>query len=287
MSVAVVEAGATGGGRSTSRCDSSSDDDWTSGALANLAAMFPSLEYDVIVSVLAGHGGSVEAAVEYLMSSFTAAGDTASGFVGMGGGGGGDGDPADVLEFRTGADIGGRPEVVPGFMYEEEEEDEEEEEEEEGSEIGSKAGVSSVGGAAVTPPPVMADEQDPLPTYEQAVWDTEFFRSAQDVVAVSASQQSSSSSSSSSFPSPRQLGLVSEEDINSTRETETNCDHQTTAKSKPRRKSKKLKKLASKLSMRRRLDYRAPLEETQQQHPLPQSYQPLIEDDEQPWTPPV
>ena len=42
------------------------------------------------------------------------------------------------------------------------------------------------------------------------------------------------------------------------------------------RKSKKLKKLASKLSMRRRLDYRAPLEETQQ-HPLPQSYQPLIE----------
>lgn len=93
MSVAVAE-----GPLLLSECNGESS------VLLDLNAMFPSLDHEVIVTVLQAHEGRVEAVVDYLMNVV--------------GGGGEEVDEEEELQGPFSDDIGGPPEIVPSFLQE-------------------------------------------------------------------------------------------------------------------------------------------------------------------------
>ena len=93
MSVAVAE-----GPSLLSECNGESS------VLLDLNAMFPSLDHEVIVTVLQAHEGRVEAVVDYLMNVV--------------GGGGEEVDEEEELQGPFSDDIGGPPEIVPSFLQE-------------------------------------------------------------------------------------------------------------------------------------------------------------------------
>ena len=72
--------------------------------LTDLAAMFPNVEHTELVTILRGHGGDVDATVDYLMALSL---QRESG-----------GGASDVLseQEQFSSEIGGLPEVLPSFM---------------------------------------------------------------------------------------------------------------------------------------------------------------------------
>lgn len=78
-------------------------DDDESSVLLDLSAMFPSLDHEVVVTVLQAHEGRVEAVVDYLMRIVA---------------GGGEEEEEEELQGPFNDDIGGPPEIVPSFLQE-------------------------------------------------------------------------------------------------------------------------------------------------------------------------
>lgn len=140
----------------------SSDEDEESSMLANLLAMFPSLEHEVIVTVLRAHDGRVQAAVEYLMNSTTDPTQEMGGAVGLALPI--HSDPARDMVGQFSDDIGGLPEMLPTFLFDREED-------ETNSEEGSARFLEEPEPNSPSPPQdggqgFIVDE--PLPTYEEA-----------------------------------------------------------------------------------------------------------------------
>lgn len=81
------------------------EDDEESSVLLDLSAMFPSLDHEVIVTVLQAHEGRVEAVVDYLMRI-------------VAGGGEEEEEVEEELQGPFNDDIGGPPEIVPSFLQE-------------------------------------------------------------------------------------------------------------------------------------------------------------------------
>lgn len=135
-----------------------SSDDEESSNIADLSAMFPTLDHDIILTVLQSHHGRLDAAVDYLMAASSVGGDghtpSQSGIETM--------YPAHDMEGRYSEDIGGLPEVVPTFEYDNED-DETETDEESTSSLDSSP----------EPDNNVLDEDDPLPTYEEACMGTD------------------------------------------------------------------------------------------------------------------
>lgn len=135
MSVAVAE-----GPSLLSECNGESS------VLLDLNAMFPSLDHEVIVTVLQAHEGRVEAVVDYLMNVV--------------GGGGEEVDEEEELQGPFSDDIGGPPEIVPSFLQEPAAEDDD---------IG---GPPEIVPSFLQEPAAddrsLTESPDPLPTYEQA-----------------------------------------------------------------------------------------------------------------------
>ena len=135
-----------------------SEDDEDTSMLADLVAMFPSLDHEVIVSVLQAHDGRIQAAVEYLMSSSSEDnGQLANTALGTG-----YFEPAHDMVGQFSDDIGGLPELLPRCLYEDESPDEEEEGE------GGHGSVAEECSNSDSPPGYLDVEDDPLPTYEEA-----------------------------------------------------------------------------------------------------------------------
>ncbi len=138
-----------------------SDEDEDSSMLADLLAMFPSLDHDVIVSVLQAHDGRLQAAVEYLMSSSGAdhtqgmGGGAAAGDMGLG--------PARDMVGQFSDDIGGLPEMLPTFLFDRDERTQSEDD---------PPFVEDLQEERVSPLPPQDGAQgfidEPLPTYEEA-----------------------------------------------------------------------------------------------------------------------
>ena len=175
MSVALAE-----GSSILSEC---SDD---SSVLLDLSAMFPSLDHEVIVTVLQAHEGRMEAVVDYLMNVV---------------GGGGEGEEAEELQGPFSDDIGGPPEIVPSFLQEPPAED-----------IGGppeivpsflqEPAAEDIGGPPEIVPsflPAAEDDDDPLPTYEQACMPIELGPPPYTCVAFSPAAES--------LPDPTPSGL--------------------------------------------------------------------------------
>lgn len=156
MSVAVAE-----GPSLLSGCNGESS------VLLDLNAMFPSLDHEVIVTVLQAHEGRVEAVVDYLMNVV--------------GGGGEEVDEEEELQGPFSDDIGGPPEIVPSFLQEPAAEDDDiggqpeimpsflQEPVAEGDDIG---GPPEIVPSFLQEPAAddrsLTESPDPLPTYEQA-----------------------------------------------------------------------------------------------------------------------
>lgn len=147
----------------------SPSEDGYSSMLADLVAMFPSLDYEVIVTVLQAHDGRIQATVEYLMTANTENGevtpvhteDLVLGCL----------NPARDMVGQFSDDIGGLPEVLPRFLCEGEVEDEDLSAEE--GEVESGGEDSSTGDAhSHSPMPPQGShgfvDTDPLPTYDEA-----------------------------------------------------------------------------------------------------------------------
>ena len=81
------------------------EDDDESSVLLDLSTMFPSLDHEVIVTVLQAHEGRVEAVVDYLMRI-------------VAGGGEEEEEVVEELQGPFNDDIGGPPEIVPSFLQE-------------------------------------------------------------------------------------------------------------------------------------------------------------------------
>lgn len=138
--------------------------DEDSSILADLTSMFPSLDHDVIVTVLQAHDGRIQAAVEYLVTAGEQAmsganlpllhtDHTALGLY----------DPARDMVGYFSEDIGGLPEVLPAILCEG---DTSPPSPNQSSEGGGSEGRESDGS------PILLqqgdDDNDPLPTYEEA-----------------------------------------------------------------------------------------------------------------------
>lgn len=133
--------------------------------LSDLTAMFPSMDQDVIVSVLQAHDGRIQGAVEYLMSAGEQELSRATlpllladlSVV----------DPARDMMGQFSEAIGGLPEVLPRFLYEEEGEEGESDDEENGLEREEERDRRR---SFPTAPPQGGDDSDddPLPTYDEA-----------------------------------------------------------------------------------------------------------------------
>ena len=81
------------------------EDDDESSVLLDLSAMFPSLDHEVVVTVLQAHEGRVEAVVDYLMRI-------------VAGGGEEEEEVEEELQGPFTDDIGGPPEIIPSFLQE-------------------------------------------------------------------------------------------------------------------------------------------------------------------------
>lgn len=164
--------------------------DETSSTIAELASMFPSLDYDVVVNVLEAHSGRIQAAVDYLMSA-NGGGVQEDRFSG---GVGGyysllDPPPAaeeDAVAGQFSKDIGGLPIVLPTPLYDEEDSNggrgtSRQSRSSEGSAgEGTRASTRDVAVRCESPPssqqltqasdsdPLLVDDNDPLPTYQEA-----------------------------------------------------------------------------------------------------------------------
>ena len=134
--------------------------------LAELSTIFPTIDYNVLVSVLQAHGGRLDTTVEYLMGmpdrldSANETGVFPEQHAVLG-----DDHVVDSLRDMVGQfseDIGGLPELLPSFIYDTQQGDSSEDED------------SSV---ALTPSPSpdsnVDSADDPLPTYEEACTDAD------------------------------------------------------------------------------------------------------------------
>lgn len=148
-----------------------SEDDEDSSMLADLVAMFPSLDHEVIVSVLQAHDGCIQAAVEYLMSSSSqsAEGDGQPTDTGYSALGMGYFEPACDMVGQFSDDIGGLPELLPRCLYEDEPPDEDERGE---VEVRGHGGVAEERSNSDPPSGYPDVEDDPLPSYEEACRET-------------------------------------------------------------------------------------------------------------------
>ena len=141
----------------------SSDEDEESSMLANLVSMFPSLDHEVVVSVLQAHNGCIQAAVEYLMSNNADHQDVQE----VGGASDSALDPARDMVGQFSDDIGGLPEVLPSFLFDHTEDDEGTSTEDNIQFAGSRG--HSPGDSPL--PPQDGSQgfiDEPLPTYEEA-----------------------------------------------------------------------------------------------------------------------
>lgn len=135
-----------------------SSDDEESAVLADLVAMFPALDHDVILTVLQSHHGSLEAAVDYLMTASSLSESDQNQLNSTG-----TMYPVYDMEGQYSEDIGGLPEVVPTFELDEGVEEEDSETDEE----------STSRDSSPTPDTRVSLEDDPLPTYEKACMGTD------------------------------------------------------------------------------------------------------------------
>ena len=131
-------------------------------ALAELSTIFPTIDYNVLVSVLQAHSGRMDTTVEYLMDIPIQDSAKETGAIlpeehaGLG---------QHVVQDMVGQfseDIGGLPELLPSFLYDNQQEDSSEDE------------TSSVAMSPSPSPDSNVDSaDDPLPTYEEACTDAD------------------------------------------------------------------------------------------------------------------
>ena len=136
-----------------------SSDEEESSILADLSAMFPTLDRDIILTVLQTHHGQLEAAVDYLMTAssvgvpdHTSSQSNQWNHI----------EPMHDMDGQYSEDIGGLPEVIPSFDHNDEGEEDSETDEE-----------SSSRDSSPTLDPSVPPEDDPLPTYEEACMGTD------------------------------------------------------------------------------------------------------------------
>lgn len=152
ISTKTVSGNNKNSGSAAYRCSDEED----SSILADLAAMFPSLDHDVLVSVLQAHGGRVQTTVEYLLTNNCGGPRPPVSSVSV--------DPAqDMLGLFSVEEIGGLPEILPRFACEEGREDT--------GDDGSNNESQSVGEVQEMGTQSQEDvipDNDPLPTYAEA-----------------------------------------------------------------------------------------------------------------------
>ena len=167
---------------------SDEEDEEDSSVLADLTAMFPAVAHDELVTILRSHGGDLDATVDYLMALSL---QRQSGETGL---------PPDFLheglvqaEEQFSSEIGGLPEVLPASMTGDQTDSDSEDED-------TPANHAQSGGHDV------GSDEDPLPTYEEAVIDNEGYTVAGSIMLPTTTNQralsdrQSSLSSSSSQP---------------------------------------------------------------------------------------
>ena len=123
--------------------------------LADLASMFPAVQHDELVTVLRSHGGDVDATVDYLMALSLQI-ESESTALPLNACCGGHAE----AEGQFSSEIGGLPEILPSFMNQSESDSDDNTEED----VPVNQQPSS------TSNHVNSDE-DPLPTYEEAMMD--------------------------------------------------------------------------------------------------------------------
>lgn len=127
----------------------------SSQVLAELSAIFPAIDYSVLVSVLQAHSQQLEAAVEYLLGVSGPRGDPASHGVCP------DSTLTESMAGQFSEDIGGLPEVLPAFLDDSYQGDSDSEDEE----------ISL--SRSLSPDSNVDSADDPLPTYEDACTDAD------------------------------------------------------------------------------------------------------------------
>lgn len=153
--------GAEGGGARAELYTGSDDEgEEDSSMLADLSSMFPALDHCVLVTVLKSHGGDLEATVDYLMALSLQGEDDDLTL------------PPDILhqrlmesEDRYGQfsnEIGGLPEVLPSFMSGNQSDSDSDEMEEDAPVTQARSVGNDVN-----------SDEDPLPTYEEAMMEGE------------------------------------------------------------------------------------------------------------------
>ena len=158
--------GAEGGGARSRVYTGSDDEDGEEGSsiLADLAAMFPNIAYDELVTILRSHGGDIDATVDYLMALSLHKE-----------GGGASLTSSSVLneEGQFSSEIGGLPEVLPSFMTQTDSDSDEED-------VPVNQARKDVN-----------SDEDPLPTYDEAMDDGEGYRVAGSILLPVATKQRS------------------------------------------------------------------------------------------------
>ena len=138
-------------------------DDEDSSIVADLIAMFPTLDHEVIVTVLQAHEGRLQATVDYLMSTNSGEepgrGENSNhsarnGYL----------DPAHDLIGQFSEDIGGLPELLPRYLCDREDEWEDKDRNSIDDKDDVEQDYSTPGQAHRSFDP----EDDPLPTYMEA-----------------------------------------------------------------------------------------------------------------------
>ena len=137
-----------------------------SSVLSDLTSMFPGLDHEVIVTVLQAHDGRIQSAVEYLMTSGEQVMSGASlpllhsdfGSFGY--------SPAQDMVGQFSEDIGGLPEVLPAILCQEDSDPAPLPSPSSGNNVSE--GEESAGDDLV-PLREDGDDNDPLPTYEEAI----------------------------------------------------------------------------------------------------------------------
>ena len=151
----------------------SDDEDEDSSILADLTAMFPTLDHEVIVTVLHAHNGRIQAAVEYLMAT-SQDNDELRLMPLKGAQTSHSRDPAYDMRGQFSEDIGGLPELLPRFMYEDNEDSTNNEDsgrivsEIEEPAINEEESSHSFQPLTQETSVLLDSDDDPLPTYEEA-----------------------------------------------------------------------------------------------------------------------
>ncbi len=119
--------------------------------LAELSTMFPNIECNVLVSVLQANNGKMDATVEYFIMNSNRTEYTHTDE---------DHSQEDMVMGHFSEDIGGLPEMLPGFIFDVQD-----------AQSGSDEDSSVTQSRSPSPDSNINSDDDPLPTYEEACTD--------------------------------------------------------------------------------------------------------------------